>query len=100
MGTDLGPSSVTPLSLSNMWVSAQQPCIMNEARDVIETKGLAAIGRSHSAHPYWLSSEAFCFGAGMRILTPDPGEHCVPKTCGQNAPFFSTSSSALELAAA
>lgn len=61
---------------------------MNKACDVIDTKGPAAIGQSHFTYPYWFSSKAFCFGAGMRILTPDPGEHHVPKTRGSNIPVL------------
>lgn len=79
-----GLRCVRALSLSNMWVSAQS-YIMNVARDINRIKGALPLA-DVSAHRYWLSSEAFCFGAGMRILTSDPREHRVPNTFGQNVP--------------
>lgn len=50
-GSGFGPRYVMAPSLGNMWVSAQQPYIMNEARDVIETKGPSPLAEAVSPIP-------------------------------------------------
>lgn len=50
-GRGFGPRCVTAPSLGNMWVSAQQPYIMNGVRDVIERKGLPPLAEAVSPVP-------------------------------------------------
>lgn len=50
-GRGFGPRCVTALSLGNMWVSAQQPYIMNGAPDVIERKGPPPLAEAVSPVP-------------------------------------------------
>lgn len=50
-GRGFGPRCVTAPSLGNMWVSAQQPYIMNGAPDVIERKGPPPLAEAASPVP-------------------------------------------------